>query len=278
VRWQALSQDCSTGVDFGIDLQTTHKTKYKALLRCLSAKDPTSNSRHVDDTRMLSFRSTMRCYWIPVIRMTRDTIVKIGPNCRHLHFAAETLRAKARCPNPIWQIPSLGLVLVRGAKAVMADSCVGFASPRAVLGRPKTWSFPLPQDARSWHRIRRTQISTPLRRGSRGATIALVTPLGPPSQDLLLQAGMVLCGPVLNVFTVIMVIRIVLTWYPQTDLKKVPWIFLAVPTEPLLRATREVIKPVGGVDISPIVWVAISTFAHEILMGPQGILVLLSRK
>jgi YggT family protein len=160
----------------------------------------------------------------------------------------------------------------------MADSFVGFVSPIAVVRSTKTWSFPLTRDAQFCHKIRRAQLSSPLRRGSRGATIALVTPPGPPTQDLLLQAGMVLCGPVLNVFTVIMVIRIVLTWYPQTDLKKVPWIFLAVPTEPLLRATREVIKPIGGVDISPIVWVAISTFAHEILMGPQGILVLLSRK
>jgi YggT family protein len=85
-------------------------------------------------------------------------------------------------------------------------------------------------------------------------------------------------GPVLNTFTLIMVIRIVLTWYPKTDLRKSPWIFLAVPTEPLLAATRKVIKPVGGVDISPIVWTAVATFAHEILMGPQGLLVLMSRK
>lgn len=95
---------------------------------------------------------------------------------------------------------------------------------------------------------------------------------------LALQAAMFVCGPVLNIFTIVMIIRIVLTWYPKTDLKKVPWIFLAVPTEPLLAATREVIKPVGGVDISPIVWVAISTFSHEILMGPQGLLVLMSSK
>lgn len=98
------------------------------------------------------------------------------------------------------------------------------------------------------------------------------------ANGLALQAAMIAFGPVLNVFTLVMVIRIVLTWYPKTDLRKAPWIFLAVPTEPLLAATRRVIKPVGGVDISPIVWVAISTFSHEILMGPQGLLVLLSRK
>lgn len=98
------------------------------------------------------------------------------------------------------------------------------------------------------------------------------------TSDFALHAAMFLAGPVLNVFTVVMVVRIVLTWYPKTDLRKAPWIYLAVPTEPLLEATRQLIKPVGGVDISPIVWVAISTFVHEILMGPQGVLVLLSRK
>lgn len=111
---------------------------------------------------------------------------------------------------------------------------------------------------------------------------AVVAVAAPPADglppDLVLRAGMFAAGPVLNVFTLIMVIRIVLTWYPRTDLKKKPWIFLAVPTEPLLAATRNVIKPVGGVDISPIVWVAISTFVHEILMGPQGLLVLMANK
>jgi YggT family protein len=110
---------------------------------------------------------------------------------------------------------------------------------------------------------------------------ALVAPSGPTSDatnDALLHASMFAAGPLLNVFTVVMVIRIVLTWYPKTDLRKAPWIFLAVPTEPLLAATRKVIKPVGGVDISPIVWTAIATFVHEILVGPQGLLVLLSKK
>lgn len=65
--------------------------------------------------------------------------------------------------------------------------------------------------------------------------------------------------------------RIVLTWYPQAAGRK-PWIFLVVPTEPLLQATRKVVKPMGGVDISPIVWFAIGSFLREILVGPQGIL------
>ena len=35
---------------------------------------------------------------------------------------------------------------------------------------------------------------------------------------------------------------------------------------------------VGGVDVSPIVWVALLSFVNEILLGPQGILNLIQRK
>lgn len=93
-----------------------------------------------------------------------------------------------------------------------------------------------------------------------------------------LEIAKFLAGPCINIFNFVMIVRIILTWYPKTDLAKVPWIFIAVPTEPLLRATRKVIQPVGGVDISPIVWFAIMSFVHEILVGPQGLLVLLSQK
>ena len=50
------------------------------------------------------------------------------------------------------------------------------------------------------------------------------------------------------------------------------------PTEPVLGLTRRAIPPVGGVDVAPIVWVALLSFVNEILLGPQGILNLLQRK
>ena len=81
----------------------------------------------------------------------------------------------------------------------------------------------------------------------------------------------------LNVFNFAMVVRIILSWYPQTRLSEQPWIFVAVPTEPLLSAMRKVVKPVGGVDISPIVWFAIGSFLHEILVGQQGLLILVKK-
>lgn len=93
-----------------------------------------------------------------------------------------------------------------------------------------------------------------------------------------LEVAKFLAGPCINVFNFVMIVRIILSWYPKTDLAKAPWIYIAVPTEPLLRATRKVIQPIGGVDISPIVWFAIMSFVHEILVGPQGLLILLSQK
>lgn len=82
---------------------------------------------------------------------------------------------------------------------------------------------------------------------------------------------------VLNVFNFAMVVRIILSWYPQTRLTEQPWIFVAVPTEPLLSAMRKLVKPIGGVDISPIVWFAIGSFLHEILVGQQGLLILVKK-
>ncbi|KAG5178149.1 YGGT family-domain-containing protein [Tribonema minus] len=72
--------------------------------------------------------------------------------------------------------------------------------------------------------------------------------------------------------------RIVLSWYPQTDLNKAPQNLVAWPTEPILKPTRAVVPPAFGVDISPIVWVMILSFVREILFGQQGIFNMLSQQ
>jgi len=53
-----------------------------------------------------------------------------------------------------------------------------------------------------------------------------------------------------------------------------PYLLVAVPTQGLLRAVRDLIPPAFGVDITPIFWLAIFTFIHEILLGQQGLLTL----
>jgi YggT family protein len=44
------------------------------------------------------------------------------------------------------------------------------------------------------------------------------------------------------------------------------------PTEPLLIPTRKLIPPIGGVDITPIIWFGLVSLGRELLLGQQGLL------
>ena len=79
----------------------------------------------------------------------------------------------------------------------------------------------------------------------------------------------------LGLMIFLFIIRIVLTWYPQVALNKLPFSLVAIPTEPFLVVTRKLIAPVGGVDITPIVWVGFFSLAREILLGQQGLLTMM---
>lgn len=83
-------------------------------------------------------------------------------------------------------------------------------------------------------------------------------------------------GPLLGLMTLLFIFRIVLTWYPQADLNKLPFNLIAWPTEPLLAPVRKIIPPIGGVDISPIIWVGIVSLLRELLIGQQGLLRMLA--
>lgn len=85
-------------------------------------------------------------------------------------------------------------------------------------------------------------------------------------------------GPLFSVTTLLFIIRIVMTWYPSVPVSRFPWVVAYLPTEPLLKPTRSLVPPVGGVDVSPIIWVGMISFMNEILLGKQGLLVLLSAK
>ncbi|KAJ8618536.1 hypothetical protein MRB53_014722 [Persea americana] len=87
-----------------------------------------------------------------------------------------------------------------------------------------------------------------------------------------------LLGPLLSGFGFLFILRIIMSWYPKLPVGKFPYVIAYAPTEPLLSPTRKLIQPVGGVDVTPVVWFAIISFLNEILVGPQGLLVLLSQK
>jgi YggT family protein len=81
--------------------------------------------------------------------------------------------------------------------------------------------------------------------------------------------------PVFAFMILAFVLRIVLTWYPQAPVQRFPLVLVYLPTEPLLAATRRLVPPLGGVDMTPVIWVAIFSLLRELLLGQQGILTLL---
>ena len=92
---------------------------------------------------------------------------------------------------------------------------------------------------------------------------------------LLLQALPVVhlvLGLLLAAWTLAFLLRIVLTWYPQIDQTQGAWRVVAIPTEPLLSLTRRLVAPIGGVDVTPVIWVGLISLFRELLVGQQGVL------
>ncbi|KAM5566440.1 protein COFACTOR ASSEMBLY OF COMPLEX C SUBUNIT B CCB3, chloroplastic [Rosa sericea] len=85
-------------------------------------------------------------------------------------------------------------------------------------------------------------------------------------------------GPFLALFSFLFIVRIVMSWYPKIPVGKFPYVLAYAPTEPILIPTRKLIPPLGGVDVTPVVWFGLISFLNEILIGPQGLLVLLSQQ
>lgn len=82
-------------------------------------------------------------------------------------------------------------------------------------------------------------------------------------------------GILLAGMTLLFLFRIVMTWYPQLDASSFPYSWVVVPTEPFLSPSRRLIPPLGGVDITPILWVGLFSLLREVLLGQQGLLTML---
>ena len=93
-----------------------------------------------------------------------------------------------------------------------------------------------------------------------------------PSLLQMLPVVHLVLGLLLAALTLAFLLRIVLTWYPQVDLKQGAWPLIAWPTEPVLSVTRRVVAPIGGVDVTPVIWVGLLSLLRELLVGQQGLL------
>ena len=86
-----------------------------------------------------------------------------------------------------------------------------------------------------------------------------------PILDLLL-------GIILSFLTLVFLLRLIMTWYPKINGENGFWIIVTLPTNQILNITKKIIPPIGGVDVSPVVWIGIISFIREILVGQQGLI------
>ena len=95
--------------------------------------------------------------------------------------------------------------------------------------------------------------------------------------NLVLNVGRPVLDSFVNIMSLLMIIRTVLSWYPKTDLRAFPYVIAVWPTEPLLAPIRSIVPPAFGVDVSSLVWVGILSFVREVFTGQQGILTLMEK-
>lgn len=67
---------------------------------------------------------------------------------------------------------------------------------------------------------------------------------------MLSSVGMIV--KVIDLYTLFLIIRILLTWFPSVNFYDPPLSWLAQITDPFLNLFRSIIPPIGGIDFSPI--------------------------
>ncbi len=81
-----------------------------------------------------------------------------------------------------------------------------------------------------------------------------------------------LVGLFLGLWTFAFLVRIILSWYPQVNHSNGLWPLVIWPTESILTISRRVVAPIGGVDVTPVIWVGLLSLLRELSVGPQGLL------
>jgi len=63
-----------------------------------------------------------------------------------------------------------------------------------------------------------------------------------------------------------------MTWYPKINGNNGIWMIVTLPTNKILNFTKKIVPPIGGVDVTPVIWIGIISFIREILVGQQGLI------
>jgi YggT family protein len=69
----------------------------------------------------------------------------------------------------------------------------------------------------------------------------------------------------LSIYSILLFIRILLTWFPNIDWFAQPFAALSQITDPYLNVFRSFIPPIGGIDISAILAIIVLQIVQELV-------------
>lgn len=71
----------------------------------------------------------------------------------------------------------------------------------------------------------------------------------------------------ITIYTYLIIIRVLLTWFPNISWYNQPFSTLSQLTDPYLNLFRSIIPPLGGIDISPILAILLLQVASSLIGG-----------
>jgi YggT family protein len=74
----------------------------------------------------------------------------------------------------------------------------------------------------------------------------------------------------LNIYMVLMFVRILLSWFPNINWYDPPFSVLSQLTDPYLNLFRSFIPPLGGIDFSAIIAIFVLQIAAQLIVGALG--------
>jgi len=74
----------------------------------------------------------------------------------------------------------------------------------------------------------------------------------------------------LSIYSLLLIIRILLSWFPNIDWMNQPFAALSQLTDPYLNLFRSIIPSLGGIDFSPILAILAIQFAQSLMAQVQA--------
>lgn len=71
----------------------------------------------------------------------------------------------------------------------------------------------------------------------------------------------------ITIYTGLLIVRILLTWFPNIDFYRQPFAALSQITDPYLNIFRSIIPPLGGIDFSPMLAIILLQVIGSLLAG-----------